>query len=183
MLGTSVLTFLGLGLLANRLGSSPTVADSGSEKTEPNEESEPNKAQRIIALISEGLAGLVFGFGLTISGMRRPAKVSGFLSALEPSWDPSLGLVMAGAMALAIPGFMVAAKQPKPACRKQFDIPKNRKLERKLVMGGMLFGAGWGLAGLCPGPAIVSLAARPTVGLAVWFSSVVAGMWIQNKIP
>ena len=77
---------------------------------------------------------------------------------------------------------MVAGKQAKPACGREFNIPKNRALDRKLVVGGVLFGAGWGLAGLCPGPAIVSIAARPTASLAVWLTSVVAGMWVQHKV-
>jgi hypothetical protein len=114
--------------------------------------------------------------------MRRAAKVSGFLSALAPSWDPSLMLVMGGAMSLAIPGFVVAGNKPKPACTPKFNIPKNKKLDKKLLVGGVLFGAGWGLAGLCPGPAIVSIAARPTGKLGAWLTSVVAGMWVQHKL-
>ena len=166
----AALAFVGLG----------GVAKGASKKADGEN---TTKTHGVIANFAEGLAGLVFGLGLTISGMRRAAKVSGFLSALSPSWDPSLMLVMGGAMGLAIPGFMVAGKkQAKPACSREFSIPKNRKLDKKLLAGGVLFGAGWGLAGLCPGPAIVSMAARPTLGLGVWLVSVVAGMWGQHKL-
>lgn len=165
---SSVLAFVGLG----------HVAKLASKKSD----GERTNTHHVVGTIAEGLAGLVFGLGLTISGMRRAAKVSGFLSPLSSSWDPSLILVMGAAMGLAIPGFMVAGKQSKPACTREFNIPKNRKLDKKLIAGGVLFGAGWGLAGLCPGPAIVSIAARPTVSLGVWLTSVVAGMWAQHKL-
>ena len=86
-------------------------------------------------------------------------------------------------MALSIPGFAIASKTKTPACTGEFSIPKNRKIDDKLMLGGVLFGAGWGLAGMCPGPAIVSLAARPTQKLAAWIVSVLGGMWIQKYIP
>ena len=155
------------------------VAKGASKKSD----GEPNKTHEIIGNVTEALAGLVFGIGLTISGMRRASKVSGFLSATSPSWDPSLMLVMGGAMGLAIPAFAATNKSgAKPACTKSFSIPKNKKLDKKLVAGGVLFGAGWGLAGLCPGPAIVSMAARPTIGCAAWIVSVMAGMWGQHRL-
>lgn len=76
----------------------------------------------------------------------------------------------------------MAKSMVKPACGKQMGIPKKSPIDRKLVVGGVLFGAGWGLAGLCPGPAIVSLAARPTAGLVVWLGSVVVGMVGQRHV-
>lgn len=164
----STAAFLGLGHFAH----------GASKKSD----GEHTATHDVIGNIAEGLAGLVFGLGLTVSGMRRAAKVSGFLSVLSPSWDPSLILVMGGAMGLAIPGFMAAGKKSKPMCNKEFGIPKNKKLDKKLIVGGVLFGAGWGLAGLCPGPAIVSLAARPTVKMGVWLTSLVAGMWVQHQV-
>ena len=90
----------------------------------------------------------MFGVGLTVSGMRRAAKVSGFLSATATSFDPSLMLVMGGAMAVAVPGFAVAAKKPKPACERKFSIPTNKTVDKKLITGGLLFGAGLGARGL-----------------------------------
>jgi uncharacterized membrane protein YedE/YeeE len=108
--------------------------------------------------------------------------VSGFLSATATSFDPSLMLVMGGAMAVAIPGFAVAKNKPKPACERKFSIPNNKTIDKKLMTGGLLFGAGWGLAGLCPGPAIVSAAARPTTALLGWLGAVAVGMWGQHKI-
>lgn len=143
---------------------------------------ESTAAHKTLSLVAEALAGLVFGVGLTVSGMRRAAKVSGFLSATATSFDPSLMLVMGGAMAVAIPGFAVAKNKPKPACERKFSIPNNKTIDKKLMTGGLLFGAGWGLAGLCPGPAIVSAAARPTTALLAWLGAVAVGMWGQHKI-
>ena len=133
--------------------------------------------------VAEALAGFTFGLGLIVSGMCRPAKVSGFLSATATSFDPSLMLVMGGAMALVIPGFIVASKKKAPACTADFSIPSRSKIDRRLILGGVLFGAGWGLAGICPGPAIVTFAARPTQKVAAWIASVVGGMWLQKYIP
>jgi uncharacterized membrane protein YedE/YeeE len=143
---------------------------------------ESTAAHKTLSLVAEALAGLVFGVGLTVSGMRRAAKVSGFLSATATSFDPSLMLVMGGAMAVAIPGFAVAKNKPKPACERKFSIPNNKTIDKKLMTGGLLFGAGWGLAGLCPGPAIVSAAARPTAALVAWLGAVAVGMWGQHRI-
>ena len=93
------------------------------------------------------LAGLVFGLGLVVSGMVLPAKVLGFLD-LAGAWDPSLALVMAGAIAVGLPAFAWAK-------RRRMELPETRGIDRRLVGGSLLFGIGWGLAGLCPGPALV----------------------------
>jgi|TARA_B110000977_G_scaffold38255_1_gene51434 uncharacterized membrane protein YedE/YeeE len=171
ILAVSAAAFVGLGALATL---------SKNKKHDGDDES---KQHRTISLVTEALAGLVFGVGLTISGMRRAAKVSGFLSLLAPSFDPSLMLVMGGAMAVAIPGFQAANKKmEKPACERSFSIPKNKTIDRKLITGGVLFGLGWGLAGLCPGPAIVSAAAAPSTKLLAWLGSVALGMWGQHKL-
>lgn len=155
---------------------------AASKALSKKSDDEHTSAHETLNIITEALSGLVFGIGLSISGMRRAAKVSGFLSALSPSFDPSLMLVMGGAMAVAIPGFQMVKSKKKPVCGKEFGIPKNNKLDKKLLTGGVLFGAGWGLAGLCPGPAIVSAAARPTVSLVAWLGSVAVGMWGQKFI-
>lgn len=92
------------------------------------------------------LAGLVFGLGLMLSGMTSPAKVLGFLDVLG-GWDPSLALVMAGAIAVGLPAFALAR-------RRRVPLPETTTIDRRLVGGSMLFGIGWGLVGLCPGPAL-----------------------------
>jgi uncharacterized protein len=93
------------------------------------------------------LAGLVFGLGLMLSGMASPAKVLGFLDVLG-AWDPSLALVMAGAIAVGLPAFALAK-------RRRIPLPESTRVDRRLVFGSLLFGIGWGLVGLCPGPALV----------------------------
>jgi len=93
------------------------------------------------------LAGLVFGLGLMLSGMASPAKVQGFLDVLG-AWDPSLALVMAGAIAVGLPAFALAK-------RRRVPLPEATTVDRRLVGGSLLFGVGWGLVGLCPGPALV----------------------------
>lgn len=102
------------------------------------------------------LAGLVFGIGLLLSGMADPAKVLGFLD-LAGDWDPSLALVMAGAIAVAAVGFAVARRRAKSLLGAPIQLPTKRTVDRRLIVGSTLFGAGWGLAGFCPGPALVAL--------------------------
>ena len=167
ILASSAAAFLGLGVVGRNLGKK-----SDGDHTPAHER---------LNLVVEALSGLVFGVGLTISGMRRAAKVSGFLSATAASFDPSLMLVMGGAMAVAIPGFFVAGRRSKPTCGREFTVPKNKTIDAKLAVGGLMFGAGWGLAGLCPGPAIVSAAARPTGKLLAWLGAVAVGMFAQSR--
>ena len=102
------------------------------------------------------IAGIIFGIGLTISEMINPAKVLGFLN-LFGGWDPSLAFVMIGALVVTTP-FIFIYKKQKPLLAESFLIPQKKDLDNKLIIGAVLFGAGWGLAGLCPGPAISSLA-------------------------
>jgi uncharacterized protein len=104
--------------------------------------------------------GFIFGLGLLISGMIRPDKVLGFLDVLAiPSgnWDPSLAVVMAAALAVTAPGYALARRRP-PLFATQNQWPKQTAIDRPLVAGAALFGIGWGLVGLCPGPAIENLA-------------------------
>ena len=102
------------------------------------------------------IAGIIFGIGLTISEMINPAKVLGFLN-LFGGWDPSLAFVMVGALVVTTP-FIFIYKKQKPLFAESFSISQKKDLDNKLIIGSVLFGAGWGLAGLCPGPAISSLA-------------------------
>ncbi|EJL88481.1 putative transporter component [Polaromonas sp. CF318] len=102
------------------------------------------------------LAGAVFGLGLLVSGMANPAKVLGFLDLAGP-WDPSLALVMAGAIAIASPAFGVAGRRPLSLMGQEMKLPSSRTVDRRLLAGSLLFGIGWGIAGFCPGPALVAL--------------------------
>jgi len=102
------------------------------------------------------LTGLVFGLGLLVSGMADPAKVTGFLD-LAGHWDPSLAFVMAGAIAVAALGFALAARRVRSWLGLQMRLPANGDFDRRLLAGSALFGIGWGLAGFCPGPALVAL--------------------------
>ena len=108
---------------------------------------------KLISLI----AGIIFGIGLVISEMIHPAKVLGFLD-LFGNWDPSLAFVMIGALIVSSPLFHLIKNKDKPLLSERFDYSKNKEINNKLIIGSALFGAGWGLGGLCPGPAISSLA-------------------------
>ncbi|CAN7567950.1 YeeE/YedE family protein [Pseudoduganella sp. LjRoot289] len=119
-------------------------------------------------------AGLVFGVGLILSGMANPAKVLGFLD-LAGKWDPSLAFVMAGAIAVGLVAFQTASRRKASLLGAEFRLPVSRVIDRRLVVGGVLFGIGWGVAGFCPGPAIVSLGAGQMKAL-VFVAAMVAGM-------
>ena len=107
--------------------------------------------------ISEFLVGLLFGLGLILSGMTDPGKVLGFLD-IAGIWDPSLALVMGGAIAVGFFAFAMAKKRTVSFLGGALHLPKSNEIDKPLVIGAMMFGAGWGLAGFCPGPAFVSLA-------------------------
>ncbi|MFA5957286.1 DUF6691 family protein [Hyphomicrobium sp.] len=102
------------------------------------------------------LAGLLFGFGLILSGMANPAKVLNFLD-IAGHWDPSLAFVMGGAVIVTAIGYRLAFRREKPMLDTRFRVPTSRQIDRNLASGAVIFGAGWGLAGLCPGPALVSI--------------------------
>jgi uncharacterized membrane protein YedE/YeeE len=101
-------------------------------------------------------AGLVFGMGLIVSGMANPAKVLAFLD-LAGRWDPSLGLVMAGAIGVGLIAFTLAARRTRSFLGTEMKLPAARHIDRRLLGGGLLFGVGWGVAGFCPGPAVLAL--------------------------
>lgn len=106
--------------------------------------------------IASFLAAVLFGIGLIVSGMANPAKVLGFLD-LAGSWDPSLALVMAGAIAVGVGGFAVARKRTRSVLGLEMKFPLTRHIDRRLLGGSLLFGIGWGVAGFCPGPGLVAL--------------------------
>jgi uncharacterized membrane protein YedE/YeeE len=113
--------------------------------------------------ISEFLVGLLFGLGLILSGMTDPGKVLGFLD-IAGMWDPSLALVMAGAIAVGFFAFTIAKKRTVNFLGGALHLPKSNQIDKPLVIGATLFGAGWGLAGFCPGPGLVSLASGQIKG-------------------
>lgn len=102
------------------------------------------------------LAGLLFGLGLIVAGMTNPAKVIGFLNLAGP-WDPSLAFVMAGAIAVGTVAFLVARRRAVSLLGAAMQLPSTRDIDRRLVLGSLVFGVGWGLAGFCPGPGLVAL--------------------------
>lgn len=103
------------------------------------------------------IAGLLFGFGLAVSQMVNALKVLAFLDVFG-AWDPSLALVMGGAIAVTMPGFYLLKKLERPVFTPRFQWPERRDIDRKLLAGAAIFGVGWGLAGYCPGPAIGGIA-------------------------
>ena len=108
-------------------------------------------------LLGALISGLIFGAGLVISGMTQPSKVLGFLDVFG-AWDPTLAFVMGGALAVSLPGFYFARGRTRPLFAAHFRWPTRSEIDAPLVGGAALFGLGWGLVGLCPGPAIVNLA-------------------------
>ncbi|MDP2372523.1 DUF6691 family protein [Reyranella sp.] len=127
---------------------------------------------RIVAAVA---AGLLFGAGLTVSQMVSPAKVIGFLD-VAGNWDPSLAFVLAGAVGTVALGFLVVRRHlSAPLFAAAFDPPSARGIDRNLVFGAMLFGIGWGLVGLCPGPALAALAIAPAK-VALFVAAMLAGM-------
>ncbi|MDP8568861.1 DUF6691 family protein [Methylophilus aquaticus] len=134
---------------------------------------------RTISLIAF-FSGLIFGIGLIIGGMTNPAKVLAFLD-ITGDWDPSLMFVMLGAIAVSFFAFRQAARKSTSLLGWPVNLPDTTRIDRKLVMGAVLFGAGWGLAGFCPGPAMVALlfgSAKPWI----FVTSMLAGMWLHSRL-
>jgi len=107
-------------------------------------------------IITALLSGLIFGLGLMVSGMADPGKVLGFLD-LAGNWDPSLALVMGGAVAVGLLAFALVKRRRATYLGEPLQLPTSRAIDRRLVLGSTLFGIGWGIAGFCPGPALTSL--------------------------
>lgn len=133
-----------------------------------------NAITSLVALVS----GLVFGLGLILSGMGNPAKVQNFLDFFG-TWDPSLALVMCGAIVVGLMAFIWAKRRKISLLGEPMQLPAATAVDRRLLTGAALFGAGWGLAGFCPGPAVMNLATlQPEVGLFV--AAMVVGMLTQH---
>jgi len=129
-------------------------------------------------------AGLLFGAGLAISGMFDPAKVLGFLdiaAIASGGWDPSLAFVMVGGLAVTMPAFLYARSRARPLAATQFQKPGATAIDRRLMLGALIFGVGWGLVGYCPGPALAALAFGAT-GTILFVLAMIAGMFIQGFV-
>ena len=132
----------------------------------------------MITNIAALLSGLVFGLGLILSGMGNPAKVQNFLDFFG-QWDPSLALVMGGAIAVGLIAFSWAKRRKTSLLGEAMQLPTSTVIDRQLLTGSALFGIGWGLAGFCPGPALMNLSTlTPQVWLFV--AAMLAGMWTQH---
>ena len=128
----------------------------------------------------EFLVGLLFGIGLLVSGMTDPGKVLGFLD-LAGAWDPSLAFVMGGAVLVGLVAFTVAKRRTRTFLGTALHLPTSRDIDRRLVLGSLTFGVGWGLAGFCPGPGLVALGAGEAKA-AVFVAAMVGGMLLFELV-
>ncbi len=126
------------------------------------------------------LSGAIFGLGLIVAGMANPAKVLAFLD-ITGHWDPSLALVMVGAIAVAAPAFIWARHRQRSLLGDEMQIPTNRRLDGRLLAGSALFGIGWGMAGICPGPAWVLVGAGSSAGW-LFVAAMLVGMALYEII-
>jgi hypothetical protein len=140
-----------------------------------------------MAIVFQFAIGLTFGLGLLLSGMSDPAKVLNFLDLAaigSGTWDPSLGLVMAGAVAVTFAGFEFVLRQPRPLFGEKFHLPGKRELDLRIISGPVIFGVGWGLAGFCPGPGLTALGFGSSAAF-IFVAAMMAGMllarWLANR--
>lgn len=126
------------------------------------------------------VSGILFGLGLSVSEMVNPTRVLGFLNVLGP-WDPTLTFVMAGALTVAVPGFQYAKLMHKPYLAVSFSVPTKKDLDNKLITGAVVFGVGWGLAGICPGPSLVALNTLQ-VNVVVFVVAMLAGIVAHDRL-
>jgi len=125
-------------------------------------------------------SGVLFGLGLSVSEMVNPVRVLGFLNVLGP-WDPTLIFVMAGALSVAVPGFQYGKLMHKPLLCIEFSMPGKKDLDKKLILGAVLFGIGWGLAGICPGPSLVALNSQD-VRVVAFVVAMLVGIFLHDRI-
>jgi hypothetical protein len=129
-------------------------------------------------MFSAFAAGLVFGLGLIVSGMTDPGKVIGFLD-VAGNWDPSLAFVMGGAILVGVFAFALAGRRAQSFLGGAMHLPRNRDIDKRLVAGSVLFGIGWGLAGFCPGPALVSFGSG-VAQAAIFVAAMLGGMMVYT---
>lgn len=139
----------------------------------------PGRRARVTSLALAAFTGALFGAGLLLSGMTRPDRVIGFLDVTR-GWDPSLAFVMGGATLVYGLAFRMIRRRREPWFDGEFALPIRHHIDRPLVVGAAIFGVGWGLGGLCPGPGVVSAAAGSTVGI-VFVLAMIAGMLAQHR--
>jgi uncharacterized membrane protein YedE/YeeE len=135
-------------------------------------------------LVIGTIAGGLFGAGLVLSGMANPMKVLAFLdlaAIARGGWDPSLAFVMAGALIVTVPGFALLRRRAKPMAAERFHLPPAQAIDRRLLLGSAIFGVGWGLAGICPGPAVTLLVLGGVHGW-IFFAALLAGMFLFEKL-
>lgn len=133
-----------------------------------------------MAVVSAFLVGLLFGIGLIVAGMTNPAKVQGFLD-VAGNWDPSLAFVMGGAILVGLLAFRIAGERERALLGDVMRLPTATRIDRRLVLGGLAFGAGWGLAGFCPGPVLASLATGGAKPL-LFSGAMLAGMVVFDLL-
>jgi uncharacterized membrane protein YedE/YeeE len=126
------------------------------------------------------VSGVLFAIGLGLAGMTNPAKVLAFLDVLG-DWDPSLAFVMGGAIAVYAPVYRKLKGRDAPKFAERFHWPTAKDVDRRLIIGSILFGVGWGLGGLCPGPAVVAVTGG-TVGISIFFVAMITGMLAQRGL-
>ncbi|EHW0635873.1 YeeE/YedE family protein [Vibrio vulnificus] len=140
-----------------------------------------NKMNNFVFRLTSLMAGILFGLGMAISGMTDPNKVIGFLD-IAGQWDPSLMFVMGGALAVFMPGyFLLIRKQQKPLNAEVFCLASQQTIDKRLVAGATIFGIGWGLAGICPGPAVASLGLG-NIQIVLFFAAMMVGLGVTNLL-
>lgn len=132
-------------------------------------------------LLPPVVSGTLFGAGLTLSGMTDPARVRGFLDVFG-RWDPTLAFVMGGAVIVMAIAWRIQSRMKRPLFGEKFSLPDRSDFDGRLIVGSALFGIGWGIAGLCPGPAVASLALSPLAVLP-FFAAMLAGMALHAIVP
>lgn len=125
-------------------------------------------------------AGIVFGIGLIAAGMTDPAKVKAFLD-LAGAWDPSLALVMGGAIGVGVFAFAAARRRTHAWAGERMELPSSNRVDSRLLLGGVLFGTGWGIGGFCPGPALVAASSGAVPGL-VFVAAMLVGMAAYDRL-
>lgn len=134
----------------------------------------------VLRVLAALVSGVIFGLGLAISGMMNPAKVIGFLD-VAGDWDPTLAFVMGGALLVTIPAFRFIPKRPQPVLDREFSLPTKNALDAPLIGGSAIFGVGWGLVGLCPGPAVAALGTGFTP-ILMFVGAMLVGMTAYNRL-